>query len=335
MSKIRAAVLGASGYIGGEVVRLLLGHPEVDVTALGARESAGKALDEIQPNLRGRTDLRFKPIEEIRDGADVFFLSLPHGEAHRVVPALPRDAKVIDLSGDFRLSDRATWEAHYKMPHAAWELQREFVYGVPEINRARLRESRRVAVGGCFATCAILSCWPLVKEKRSAGPIVIDGKTGSSGSGAKPGEKTHHPFRAGAFFAYEPFHHRHTPEIRQALGGADVLFQPHSAPMVRGVFTTSYVPLAAEPDGDAILELYRSAYAGEKFVRVGKGTSNVAHVRGSNFIDVGVAARGRMAIIFGAIDNLIKGGAGQAVQCMNIMYGLPEDAGLNQWPSII
>ena len=335
MTKKKAVVLGASGYIGGETVRLLLGHPLVDLAGVGAHESAGLALSDVQPNLRGLTDLKFAKNEDLCGGADVFFLSLPHGEAQKTVPLLPRTAKIVDLSGDFRLSDRAAWEAHYKQPHAAWDLQREFAYGLPEINRSRIREARCVAVGGCFATSAILSCWPLARERLVGGTIVVDGKTGSSGSGIKPGEKTHHPFRAGAFFGYEMFHHRHTPEIRQALDGAEVLFQPHSAPMVRGVFTTSYVLLTRDVSETEILDMFRKAYAESPFVRIAKGTSNVAYVRGSNFVDLGVNVRGRTAVIFGAIDNLLKGGASQAVQCMNLMFGFDEKEGLNQMPSIV
>lgn len=335
MTKKKAIILGASGYIGGEAVRLLLGHPRVELAGVGAHESAGLALADIQPNLRGLTDLKFRRNEELRDGADVFFLSLPHGEAQKTVPLLPRTAKIVDLSGDFRLSDRAAWESYYKQPHAAWDLQREFACGIPEINRPRVREARCVAVGGCFATSAILSCWPLVRERLVGGTIVVDGKTGSSGSGIKPGEKTHHPFRAGAFFGYEVFHHRHTPEIRQALDGAEVLFQPHSAPMVRGVFTTSYVPLAREVSESEILDLFRKAYTESPFVRIAKGTSNVAYVRGSNFADLGVNVRGRTAVVFGAIDNLIKGGAGQAVQCMNLMFGWDEAEGMRLAPSLV
>jgi N-acetyl-gamma-glutamyl-phosphate reductase len=335
VSRTRAVVLGASGYIGGEAVRLLLGHPKVELAAVGAHDSAGLALTDLQPNLRGLTSLAFRRNDELLDGADVYFLSLPHGEAQKTVPRLPQSAKVIDLSGDFRLADRASWEAYYKMPHGAWDLQRDFAYGLPEINRTRIRESRCVAAAGCFATASILSAWPAVKEGLVSGPIIIDGKTGSSGSGAKPGEKTHHPFRAGAFFAYEMFHHRHTPEIRQALGGADVLFQPHSAPMVRGVFTTAYLPLAREIAEAEVIEVYRRAYAESPFVRIAKGTPNVAYVRGSNFADVGVNVRGRTAVVFAAIDNLLKGGASQGVQCMNLMFGFDEAEGLNQVPSMI
>jgi len=331
--KIRCAVLGASGYIGGEVVRLLLSHPQVDLVGVTANENAGARLDELQPNLRGLSSLVFE--KELKAEADAYFLSLPHGGAQSAAPKLPAKARIIDLSGDFRLDDRAAWEKAYKLTHNAWEMKPQFTYGIPEINRSRIRESRAVAVGGCFASCAILSAWPLVKEGIAAGTIVIDGKTGSSGSGNKPGDKTHHPWRAGAFYAYETFHHRHVPEIRQALGGHDILFQPHSAPMVRGVFTTSYVPLKREMSDDDVLALFRKTYEGERFVRVTKGTTNVAHVRLSNYIDLGVAANGKTAIVFGAIDNLVKGGAGQGVQCFNVMFGLEEEAGLTAAPALV
>jgi N-acetyl-gamma-glutamyl-phosphate reductase len=331
--KIRCAVLGASGYIGGEVVRLLLAHPNVDLVGVTANENAGARLDEVQPNLRGLTSLVFE--KELKADVDACFLSLPHGGAQAAVPKLPATTRLIDLSGDFRLDDRATWEKAYKLPHAAWEMKAQFTYGVPEINRSRIRESRAVAVGGCFASCAILSNWPLVMDGLAAGPIVIDGKTGSSGSGNKPGDKTHHPWRAGAFYAYESFRHRHVPEIRQALGGHDILFQPHSAPMVRGVFTTSYIPLQREMTDDDVLTVFRKRYANERFVRLSKGTTNVAHVRLSNYIDLGIAAHGKTAIVFGAIDNLVKGGAGQGVQCFNVMFGLEEDAGLAAAPALV
>ena len=332
-SKIRCAVLGASGYIGGEVVRLLLAHPAAELVGITANENAGARLDEVQPNLRGLSNLKFD--KELSVEADAYFLSLPHGGAQAAAPKLPKKAKIIDLSGDFRINDRAAWEKAYKQPHGAWEMKPEFAYGVPEINRARIRESRCVAVGGCFASCAILSNWPLVKEGLVAGQIVIDGKTGSSGSGNKPGDKTHHPWRSGAFYGYETFHHRHVPEIRQSLNGQEILFQPHSAPMVRGVFTTSYVPLKREMADDDVLAVFPKAYEGEKFVRLSKGTTNVLNVRLSNFIDIGVAATGKTAIVFGAIDNLVKGGAGQGVQCFNVMFGLPEDAGLLAAPALV
>lgn len=328
MKKISVTLVGGSGYIGGEVLRLLLGHPAVDLICATANESAGTRVDEHQPNLRGFTDLVFAKHEEAKP-ADVTFLSLPHGETAKHVPA---KGKVIDLSGDFRLRDRKIYETYYKKEHPAWDLQKEFVTGIPEIHRAEIGSARYVAVGGCFASCAILSIHPITSRRLHEGRIIVDGKTGSSGSGAKPSAKTHHPFRAGSFFAYEPFHHRHQPEIEQATG-AKVLFQPHSTPLVRGVFTTSYVPLREEMTTPALLEIFRQTYEGSPFVRLQEGSPNVNWTRGSNFIDIGVQAEGRTAVVFGAIDNLLKGGAGQAVQCMNLMFGFEETAGLRTAPS--
>ncbi|HZE97117.1 MAG TPA: N-acetyl-gamma-glutamyl-phosphate reductase, partial [Planctomycetota bacterium] len=189
MNKIKTVIVGASGYIGGEAVRLLLGHPNIDLVAVTGNESAGKRLDEIQPNLRGYSDLVYQ--KEIPD-ADAYVLSLPHGEAMNVVPRLK--GKVVDLSGDFRLQDTVKFEKYYKVPHKQPELLKKFAYGIPEINRSRIRESQYCAAGGCFASAAIFSLWPL--RDLVAGRAIVDGKTGSSGSGIKPGEKTHHPFRA-------------------------------------------------------------------------------------------------------------------------------------------
>ncbi len=320
MKKIKTVVIGASGYIGGEAVRLLLGHPHVELVAVTANENAGKRLDEVQPNLRGYSDLVYS--KEWPE-ADAYLLSLPHGEAMNVVPKLK--GKVVDLSGDFRLQDVKKFEKYYKAPHREPELLKKFAYGIPEINRGRIKEAQYCAAAGCFASAAIFSLWPL--RDLAAGRAIVDGKTGSSGSGIKPGEKTHHPFRATSFFGYETFHHRHTPEIEQA-SGVEVLFQPHSTPLVRGVFTTSYVPLKKEMTSDEVLDVFAKAYPGERFVRLAKGTSNVNNVKGSNFVDLGAAAEGKTAIVFAAIDNLVKGGAGQGVQCLNVMFGLPEDAGL-------
>jgi N-acetyl-gamma-glutamyl-phosphate reductase common form len=325
MKKIRTVVIGGSGYIGGEAVRLLLGHPDFELVAVTANESAGKRLDEVQPNLRGFSNLTCtKDWPE----AEAYVLSLPHGEAMSVVPRLR--GKVVDLSGDFRIQNPEVFEKYYKMPHREPELLKKFAYGIPEINRSRIREAQYVAAGGCFASAAILSLHPL--RELAQGRAIVDGKTGSSGSGIKPSEKTHHPFRSTSFFAYEPFHHRHTPEIEQA-SGVEVLFQPHSAPLVRGVFTTSYVPLRKEMTSDEALEVFKKAYSGERFVRVGKGSPNVNFVKGSNFIDLGVVAEGKTAIVLAAIDNLVKGGAGQGVQCLNLMFGLPEEAGLLAAPA--
>jgi N-acetyl-gamma-glutamyl-phosphate reductase common form len=326
MKKIPVAVLGGSGYIGGEAVRLLLGHPRFEIVGVTANDNAGKRLDEVQPNLRGFTDLRFT---KEPPAAEAYVLALPHGGAMKTVPSLK--GRVLDLSGDFRIQDTARFEAYYGMAHAAPDLLPSFVYGLPEIHREKLKGADRVAVGGCFASAAILSLWPL--RELAAGRAIVDGKTGSSGSGNKPKETTHHPFRAGSLFPYGTFTHRHTPEIEQA-SGVEVLFQPHSAPLVRGILTSSYVPLKEPLDDDAILDLFTRAYADSRFVRLGKGHANVRDVRLSNFADIGVKADGRTAVLFCAIDNLVKGGAGQGIQCLNLMFGFDEAEGLTAAPAM-
>ncbi len=324
--KVKATVMGASGYIGGEVVRLLLGHPNVDLVGVTAQGNAGKRLDEVQPNLRGYSDLVFtrEPV-----ASDVTFLALPHGEAMRVVPEL--GGKVIDLSADFRLSSSEAFSKYYSTEHTAWELQKDFVFGIPELHRGRIREAEKVAVGGCFATAAILSLRPM--KDLVEGQAVVDGKTGSSGSGNKPGSKTHHPLRSGSFFAYGPFHHRHTPEIEEQ-SGLSVLFQPHSAPMVRGVFTSSYLSLKKPGSTGELFSHFQEFYEDSPFVRLSTTPPNVRNVACSNFADIGVAVDGKRAIIWAAIDNLVKGGAGQAVQCLNLMYGWEETSGLLQAPAM-
>lgn len=330
MKKITATLIGGAGYLGGEALRLLLGHPDVDLACVTGyfEHEVGRRVDELQPNLRGYTDLKVVKHDEAKP-ADVTFLALPHGHTAKYVP---KKGKVVDYSGDFRLADRAVWEKFYKMEHPAWELQKSFAFGIPEINREAIRSAERVAVAGCFATTSILSLYPLTKAGLHAGRIIVDAKTGSSGSGVAPGPKTHHPFRSTSFFAYGSFTHRHQPEIEQAVG-AEVLFQPHSAPMVRGILATGYTPLKKETTSKELLEIYRETYNGEPFIRLQEGSPNVNYVKGSNLMDIGVAAQGRTAITFGALDNLIKGGAGQGVQCMNLMFGLEETAGLSTAPA--
>lgn len=302
----KAVVVGASGYIGGEVTRLLLGHPNVTLIAATAHEQAGKPLAEVHPNLRGATDLALVTLDAAPRDADVYVLALPHGEAAAAVAKLPPSARVVDTSQDHRA---------------------EWTYGLPEIAREKIARSTRVAAPGCFATASILAVWPL--RKHVAGRVILDGKTGSSGAGAKPGPKTHHPFRATSLFGYEPFHHRHVPEIERALG-VPVLFQPHSTPLVRGILVTAYVPLKPGVDVGAA---FREAYGGAKFIRLGEAPTNPHDVAYSNFADIGWAAEGETAIVWVAIDNLLKGGAGQAVQCLNLMFGWPEETGLWNLPA--
>jgi len=341
MPRTRVGIVGASGYGGGELLRLCLGHAGVEIVACTAKRAAGKPVAEVHPNLRGRTALACtdEPPEAVAARADLVFVALPTKEAGGAAAAVRRaGARVIDLSGGFRLRDPAAHRAFYEEEPPAPELRGQFVYGLTEQARPRLREATAVANPGCFATAAVLALLPLAGAGLLTGPVIVDGKTGSSGAGADPLPTTHHPARAQGFWTYRPLVHQHTPEIAQALadGGArdvDLTFVPHSAPFVRGIFATAYatVPAAAAA---RVPGLYAERYAGEPFVRVVPGSPDVNVVAGSNFADVSVTVRGTRVVAFCALDNLVKGAAGQAVQNLNVMCGFPETQGL-EFPGML
>jgi len=296
---------------------------------------------EVHRNLYGLTDLRFEraPEElESLSGLDCVFLALPHGQALDIAPRLPAGAKVVDLSGDFRLRDADEFREHYGREHTAAELQREFVYGLTEFNRDAIAKARLVSNPGCFATATLLGLGPLAAAGALKGRVVVDAKTGSSGSGAKPAANTHHPQRMNSFYAYKPFTHQHVPEIEQALRAvgaegrwsSELVFMTHSLPVSRGIFASIYAELAegAEMTGEELAAAYADFYRGSFFVRLVQGSPDINWVKSTNFCDIGFAARGRQVAVFAAIDNLVKGAAGQAVQNMNLMFGLEEKTGL-------
>lgn len=334
--KLRVAILGASGYGGGELLRLLAGHPEVEIVAAAAASQAGKPIASVHPQLRGIYDAKLVSLDEAlaTEGLDVVFLALPHGESHRLVPRIAPQTRVIDLSGDFRLSDPAAYARWYGQEHAAQALIPEFVYGLTEWFAPRISEATRIANPGCFATAVLLGLLPLVAGGLVAGPVIVDAKTGSSGSGATPSATTHHPVRAHGLNAYKPFAHQHEPEILQTLGvfGAapELIFQAHSVPLVRGIYASIYVPLSAPLTAGELGGVFEARYGKAPFVRLCDGPPNIAWVQGSNYTDIGWATRGRHASVFVALDNLVKGAAGQAVQNLNRMLGLPETTGLAQ-----
>jgi N-acetyl-gamma-glutamyl-phosphate reductase common form len=296
---------------------------------------------EVHRNLQGLTNLRFEKAPEDFESLsslDCLFLALPHGQALEIAPRLPTGLKVIDLSGDFRLRDAEAFEEHYGRAHTATELQREFVYGLTEFNREKIKEARLVSNPGCFATATLLGLFPLSLTGALVGRVVVDAKTGSSGSGAKPAANTHHPQRTNSFYAYKPFAHQHVPEIEQALrdtGAApewnnELVFMTHSLPVSRGIFASIYAEVDEENvmTAEQIGWIYESFYKDSFFVRLVKGSPDINWVKASNFCDIGFAVRGRQIAIFSAIDNLVKGAAGQAVQNMNLMFGLEETTGL-------
>jgi N-acetyl-gamma-glutamyl-phosphate reductase len=333
--KIKVGVFGGSGYGGSELLRILLFHPQVEIAFVTANEHAGKPVSEIHRNLLGLTDLVFTTASEAQVTAnlDCVFLALPHGQAMELVPGLPESVRAIDLSGDFRLSDEESFESHYGRKHTAMQLQSEFVYGLTETNREAVRQARLIANPGCFATATLLGLAPLVAENILQGRVVVDAKTGSSGSGAKPAANTHHPQRMNSFYAYKPFTHQHVPEIEQELHRvgdwtSELVFMTHSLPVARGIFASIYVELKKELSQEELSKMFQDFYRDSFFVRIVSGSPDINWVKTTNFCDIGVAVRGRQAVVFSALDNLVKGAAGQAVQNMNLMFGLEEKTGL-------
>jgi N-acetyl-gamma-glutamyl-phosphate/LysW-gamma-L-alpha-aminoadipyl-6-phosphate reductase len=332
---VKVGILGGSGYGGSELLRILLFHPDVEIKLVTASEHAGKRVDEVHPNLTKLTDLRFEamPDPQRLDTLDCIFLALPHGQAMEIVPRLPAGVKAIDLSGDFRLGDAKVFEKYYGQQHTAIEEQRKFVYGLTEVNRNRIREASRVANPGCFATALALGLYPLVASGLLRGKVIADMKTGSSGSGAKAKDVTHHPKRANSFYAYKVFEHQHQPEVEQLLSSVSptwsqcsLVLVTQSMPVVRGIFASIYVTV---PDADdRIGNLMQEFYASEYFIRLVPGSPDINWVKNTNFVDIGWATSGDTGIVFVAIDNLVKGAAGQAVQNMNLMFGIEECTGL-------
>jgi N-acetyl-gamma-glutamyl-phosphate reductase len=332
-NKIRAGIFGGSGYGGSELLRILLFHPNVELLFVTANEQAGKPIGEVHRNLNGLTQLAFVKEPERLDDVDCVFLALPHGQAMDIVPKLPKNVKAIDLSGDFRLRDQTVFEKHYKQSHTAMQSQAEFVYGLTETNRNAIKQARLIANPGCFATATLLGLAPLVANGLLNGRVIVDAKTGSSGSGAKAAANTHHPQRMNSFYAYKPFTHQHVPEIEQELGHVgdwtnELVFMTHSLPVARGIFASIYAEVKRELTEDELRNIFNDYYQGSFFVRLVNGSPDINWVKTTNFCDIGFAARGRQVVVFSAIDNLVKGAAGQAVQNMNLMFGLDEKTAL-------
>jgi N-acetyl-gamma-glutamyl-phosphate reductase len=348
------AIIGGTGYGGAELIRLLLPHPAVRLARVTSIDRVGESLEAVHRNL-GKTGLVFEniPPEDAAVGMDVVFLALPHKVTAGLAPALANmDAKVIDLSGDFRLRDAAAYQRFYGVTHPHPAELGAFVYGLPELNSDRIRTARRVASPGCFATTIALGLLPLARAGLLRGPIRTVAATGSSGSGAYPSEGTHHPVRVSNLRTYKVLDHQHAPEIEQTLADAakqgghspefSLVFVPVSAPLARGILANTFVELPMDIDGAALDRLYRGTYEGAPFVRVlggDKVQAEVVAVKGGMWADVswtlgpvdGITGK-RQLVVTSALDNLVKGGAGQAVQSMNLMLGLPETTGIDAVP---
>ncbi len=333
---MKVAIAGGSGYTGGELLRLLLRHPKVEVAQATSDSLAGKPVHRAHPNLRRATDLTFAPHSDL-ESCDVLFLAMPHGATMGRMPEfLARAGRVIDLSADFRLKDPAAYGTYYGVDHPRPDLLVKSVYGLPEIHREDLRNATLVAGPGCIATAAILALHPLadagiIDPER----VVVDAKTGSSAAGAEPGDGSHHAERSGVMRLYAPAMHRHTAEIEQEVG-VRVALSCHAVEAVRGILATCHAFLQEPVTEKELWRIYRAAYGTEPFVRVVSEASGLHRLpepkilAGTNFCDVGFALdeHARRIVAVAALDNLMKGAAGGAVQCMNILAGYPETMGL-------
>jgi N-acetyl-gamma-glutamyl-phosphate reductase len=340
----RAVIYGAGGFAGGELLRLLAVHPHFHIEAALSHTRAGERIGQVYPNLVPFTDAVFTSPEDwdfdaLREGDWTLFAALGHGQTMTTLAPLVREVdnpafKIVDLSGDFRLEDAGTYRQFYGLEHTAPELLGGFVYGLPELNRGAIKGARLVANPGCFATSAQLALLPVAATKRAVRFVAVDAKTGSSGGGIKPAATTHHPNRMNNFSAYKQLTHQHFPEIRGGWAGAggppdtEISFVPQRAPMVRGIFTTAHFFMDGEVSADEAAGWYRDYYEDHPFVRVVERSPFVSNIWGTNMCDVSVTAAGRTVVASAAIDNLIKGAAGQAVQNANLQCGFEETAGL-------
>lgn len=348
---VRVGVLAASGYIGGELVRLLLQHPEVELNVATSRKYAGEYVFRVHPNLRGLTDLKFSELapSKLTNSVDLVFAALPHGESVKSVPELADSGmKVIDLSADFRLSDKAQYPAWYGYDHPRPDLLEKFVFAIPEINREQVKGARLVSSPGCIAITTILALVPLLKEK-SLGidkeHVVVDAKIGSSGAGGKPSISTHFSERFSVVRPYKPAGHRHSAEIEQAVTSVSgeavkVSMSAHAVNMVRGILSTCHLFTDSPVKPIDVWKAYRAMYSDSFFIRLVRDKQGPFRlpdpklVVGSNFCDIGfeIEERTSRIVTLSATDNLVKGAAGNAIQSMNLMLGFEEKTGLTMAP---
>jgi N-acetyl-gamma-glutamyl-phosphate/LysW-gamma-L-alpha-aminoadipyl-6-phosphate reductase len=342
---LKIGIIGGTGYVGGELLRLLLLHPQAEVTMVTSRQTVGEYVFNVHPNLRSLTQLKFVPqdIAELQKNCDLVFTATPHGGAVNLVPKLlEAGLKVIDMSADFRLKNPDDYEKWYGWKHANPQLLKEAAYGLPELHRQEIKSARLVACPGCMATAAILPLAPVIKaDLVEKNRIVVDVKIGSSGAGSKPTIASHHPERFGGVRPYKVAGHRHLAEVEQELNNltsepVTISFTPHAVNMVRGILSTIHVfpktPLTIKD----VWKTLRSQYEGEpfiRFVKYQKGPYQLPDPKvtmGTNFCDIGfeLDPHASRLLLFSAIDNMVKGASGQGVQCLNILMGIDENTGL-------
>ncbi len=331
--RMKAGVVGGSGYLGAELLRLLAGHPDIEVAVAQAESSAGDLVAHAYPGLASAyPDMRFGAIDpQALGGCDVVFVAVPSGRSQAVVAEATRVAGcVVDLGADFRLKDPDAYPAWYGFVHSCPELLAEAVYGLPELDRGPLHGARLVAAPGCYVTAAVLALAPLLRAGVVAPhPVVVDAASGTSGAGKAPTAATHHASVNESFVAYKLAGHRHTPEMEQATG-ATILFTPHLAPMTRGILATCYAHAVGPSSTEDVLGVLREAYAGEPFVKVVEDPPATRDTYGTNVARLTARhdPRTGLTVVLAALDNLTKGGAGQAIQAANLALGLDETAGL-------
>ncbi len=330
---IRAAILGASGFVGAELLRLCAGHPGLKPVRLFGDSQAGLPLEHVHPHLAlaypGAKIDRFQP--ELLEGIDLVFAALPHGHSQAIAPELiDRGIPLVDLGADFRLREPAKYERWYKEPHQAPELLSRFVYGIPELHRAQIAVSKTVAAAGCYTTSAILALRPLL-SLIEPDTILVDAASGVTGAGRALKDETHFATVDENFTAYGLLSHRHTAEMEMELGGR-ILFTPHLAPMNRGILATCYGVAARDMDPEEPLEALRAAYRHEPFVHVSERAPSTKWTLGSNAVHLTARydPRTGRVLAVAALDNLVKGAAGQMIQCANLMLGFEETAGLSR-----
>jgi N-acetyl-gamma-glutamyl-phosphate/LysW-gamma-L-alpha-aminoadipyl-6-phosphate reductase len=346
---MKVGVIGASGYVGGELLRLLVVHPKVEVSMVTSMQKAGEYVHRIHPSLKGFIDLTFSPLnmEKLANSCDIVFTSVPHGKSNKIVKNLyGRGMKVIDLSADFRLKNPKDYVKWYGWEHPVPELLSKSVYGVPELHREEIKKAQLVSCPGCMAVTSLLALKPLIENNLiDTEHIVVDSKIGSSGAGAKANASTHHAMRYGVIRPYKPAKHRHTGEIEQELGliakkAIKVSMSPHAVNIVRGILTTNHTFLRKPMSELEIWKIYRNSYIDEpflRFIRDKKGLYKFPDPKfliGSNFCDIGfdIDEDNQRLVSLSASDNLMKGAAGSAIQNMNVLYGFNETEGLKYTP---
>ena len=337
---ITASIYGASGYAGGELLRILLEHSKIKIQQATSRQFTHQLVSSIHPNLRKKTDLAFSHPDDLKK-CDLLFVALPNCESMKTMLELKKFAeKIIDLGADYRIHDKNVFEHWYHRKHKNPKLLSKFIYGIAELHREQIKKSNYIACGGCEATVSILALYPLIKHDLIKERIIIDAKMSSSQAGLKPSLSSHHPERSGVVRSYMPSGHRHTAEIIQELSPfsdkLDVAISATAIDMVRGLLVTIHTIPKNGVTEKEVWKAYRAEYGNEPFIRIVKERQGLYRfpepkiLQGTNFCDIGfeMDTVSKRLVIIGAIDNLVKGTAGQAVQAMNLMYGYPEETGL-------